>query len=254
MKISTDGLIIGEQDIGEKDRLVTVLTREKGIIRAFVKNCKSLKSSKGTATRLLCYSRLSVFFGRDTYIIDDAVCKEMFINLRNDIINMSLAQYFCEIALYFSPQETNAESYLKLMLNALYLLSNNKRLLPVIKSAVEFRIMSYSGYMPNLVSCSECNCYENEIMYFLPRSGKLICKDCISSNREYKIALDMSVVTAMRYCIYAEPKKMFNFKLPQSKLKLLEKCSEEYIMYITEHKFKTLDFYKNINNYGEKNG
>ena len=33
MKISTDGLIIGEQNIGEQDRLITVLTRKKGIIK-----------------------------------------------------------------------------------------------------------------------------------------------------------------------------------------------------------------------------
>ena len=64
MKILTDGLIIGEQSVGEKDRLVTVLTRKSGVIRAFVKNCNSLKSAKGAATRLLCYSRLSIYFGR----------------------------------------------------------------------------------------------------------------------------------------------------------------------------------------------
>ena len=34
MQINTDGLIIREQSIGESDRLVTVLTREQGILRA----------------------------------------------------------------------------------------------------------------------------------------------------------------------------------------------------------------------------
>ena len=36
MQIDTDGLIVKEQNIGESDRLVTVLTREEGILRAFV--------------------------------------------------------------------------------------------------------------------------------------------------------------------------------------------------------------------------
>lgn len=246
MKISTDGLIIGEQDIGEKDRLVTVLTREKGVIRAFVKNCKSLKSSKGTATRLLCYSRLSIYFGRDTYIIDDAVSEEMFINLRNDIADMSLAQYFCELVKRLAPEETNAESYLKLILNSLYFLSNKKRLPIVIKSVVEMRMLSLSGYMPDFVCCSECGCYEDEVMYFMPHSGKILCGDCIGKSKEYSIAVGMSVVTAMRYCIYAEPNKMFNFKISNENQRLLEKCCEEYLFAVTEQHFKTLDFYKMI--------
>ena len=78
MKLSTDGLIIGEQNIGEQDRLVTVLTQKRGVIRAFVKNCRSLKSAKGSSTRLLCYSRLTLYVNRDTYIVDEAVCQEMF--------------------------------------------------------------------------------------------------------------------------------------------------------------------------------
>lgn len=54
MKLATDGLIIGEQNIGEQDRLITVLTRKRGVIKAFVKNCRSLKSAKGSATS--CYA------------------------------------------------------------------------------------------------------------------------------------------------------------------------------------------------------
>ena len=35
MQINTDGLVIMERTVGESDRLVTLLTREEGIIRAF---------------------------------------------------------------------------------------------------------------------------------------------------------------------------------------------------------------------------
>ncbi|MEF2919126.1 MAG: DNA repair protein RecO [Acutalibacteraceae bacterium] len=244
MKISTDGLIIGEQNIGDQDRLITVLTRKKGVIRAFVKNCRSLKSAKGSATRLLCYSRLILYVNRDSYIIDDAVCEEMFIKLRTDIVNMSLAQYFCQLAGYLAPRETPAEDFLRLMLNGLYLLCNQKRPNSIIKSAIELRSMCYSGYMPDLVCCDECKCYENEDMHFLPKSGKLICGDCLSLSKEYSIKIGMGVTTAMRHCIYAEFDKMFNFKLSDDGMELLERCAEEYLLFTTEHSFQTLDFYK----------
>ena len=246
MKILTDGLIIGEQSVGEKDRLVTVLTRKSGVIRAFVKNCKSLKSAKGAATRLLCYSRLSIYFGRDTYIIDDAVCEEMFINLRNNIEDMSLSQYFCELSEHFAPKETDAEDFLRLILNALYFLNKKKRPAQLIKSVVELRMMCISGYMPDLICCTFCICYETEKMYFLPYSGKLVCSDCISKSDVHSIEIPRSVVTAMRHCVYSEFNRLFNFKLSSDGMELLERCSEEYLLCISEHNFRTLAFYKNI--------
>lgn len=35
MQVKTQGLIIREQTVGESDRLVTVLTRDAGVVRAF---------------------------------------------------------------------------------------------------------------------------------------------------------------------------------------------------------------------------
>ena len=37
MQIDTDGLVIMERQVGESDRLITVLTREEGVLRAFAR-------------------------------------------------------------------------------------------------------------------------------------------------------------------------------------------------------------------------
>ena len=72
MKIKTNGLIIKEQSIGEQDKIVTVLTDELGVIRAFVRRAKNIKSPKCASTGLLCYSELSVFENKGVYSIDEA--------------------------------------------------------------------------------------------------------------------------------------------------------------------------------------
>lgn len=246
MKISTDGLILREQNIGEQNRLVTVLTRSHGVVRAFVRGCRSLISSKGSATRLLCYSRLVIFIGRDTFTIDEAQSEEMFIPLRQDVVKMSLAQYFCELAIHFVPENLPAGDYLRLLLNALYLLSRDKRPMGLIKAAVELRMLTLGGYMPDLVCCESCKCYEHEKMYFLPKRGVLLCGDCLKGNGEYSILLGMGVTTAMRHCVYTQFDKLFQFSLPPDSIALLERASEEYLLHISEKSFKTLDFYKTI--------
>ena len=64
MHLKTDGLVIKETATGENDRLVTVLTREYGLIRAFVRGAKKLKSSFQCSTQLLSYSRFSFYKSR----------------------------------------------------------------------------------------------------------------------------------------------------------------------------------------------
>ena len=104
MQLETDGLVIAEQSIGESDRLVTVLTRDEGVVRAFAQQAKKSGSSKVSATQLFCYSRLTLYKGRDKYIIDDALPIEPFFDLRKDIERLALAQYFCELARALAPE------------------------------------------------------------------------------------------------------------------------------------------------------
>lgn len=43
MQVKTQGLIIREQTVGESDRLVTVLTRDAGVVRAFARRANNSK-------------------------------------------------------------------------------------------------------------------------------------------------------------------------------------------------------------------
>ena len=79
MKVEIDGLVINEQPIAEKDKLVTILTSTMGVIRAFVRGAKNIRSSKCAATQLLCYSKFNIYQSKDKYIVDDAYTVEMFV-------------------------------------------------------------------------------------------------------------------------------------------------------------------------------
>ncbi len=244
MKITASGLVIREQNIGEADKLITVLTAKHGIVRAFSRGAKKAKSKKLAATSLLVYADFTFTKNRDAFSVEDATVKEVFFELRSDVQKMALAQYFCELAYEFCEEDFESEEVLRLFLNSLWLLKENKKIPAFIKAVTELRLMSLSGYMPDLVACEKCGDYETAYMYFDFENGKIYCKNCTPSS--YHKCISLSVVTAMRYVSFSDFDKIFSFTLSNDSLTDFCSICEEYLLNKTQRKFKTLEFYNVI--------
>ena len=248
MKLQTKGLILKQQNIGERDKLVWILTESHGVLRAFARGAKNIKSPKCAGTGLLSYSDLSIFEGRDSYSVDEAVSLNQFIGLRSDIENMSLAQYFCELCLHLCPTGQEALEHLRLVLNALYLLSEHKKHSLLVKTCFEMRLITLSGYMPDLVMCAGCGVYEAPRMVFVPHTGQLYCADCADRSGVQGFRLPIASVTALRHTVYADFEKLFAFELKEELLSPLSLASERYVACMTQKDYPTLQFYKQMLN------
>ena len=248
MRFKTPGLILRQQNIGERDKLVWILTQSHGVIRAFARGAKSIKSSKAAATSLLVYSSLSIFEGRDSCSIDEATAIEQFIGLRSDVETMSLAQYFAELCLNLCPTGQEAGEHLRLMLNSLYMLSAHKRPPLMVKVCFEMRLIAMTGYMPDLVMCADCGVYESDEMVFVPHTGRLYCAKCAERSGVQGVRLPKAAVTALRHTVYADFERLFAFELKDELLAPLSFASEQYISHMTQKDYPTLQFYKQIVN------
>lgn len=248
MQIKTDGLVIREWNVGESDRFVTILTRDKGLIKASARGARSPKSRLSAVCRLLCYSRFVLFAGREKYIIDDAEPLGLFTGLRSSLPLLSLGQYFCELAGAVSPSDEPAEPFLRLILNSLHLLERGQKPRALVKAGFELRLLTLAGYMPDLVACRGCGCYESDAMYLLPQSGSILCEDCRVKEGGPSPALRLSrgALAAARHIVYSEFEKVFSFSLPEKPLRELADASERYLVYELERTFPTLAFYKTV--------
>lgn len=244
MRLNTDGLIIREMQTGEADRLVTVLTRDMGVIKAFVRGARSIKSRSLSATQLLGYSRFSIYMSRDIYTIDEAEPVEVFFGVRGDFARTSLAMYFCELICELAPEGSDSQEILSLALNTLYKLSNNKLPTHQLKAIFEMRLLSLTGYMPDLVGCSECGKYTDETMLFDVEHSQLYCSSCRPSQHTFELSL--GVVTALRHICLSDPEKVFSFTLSASGLKSLSEISEIYLLARTQRRYKSLELYKSF--------
>lgn len=244
MQTTTKGLIIREQTIGESDRLVTLLTADLGIVRAFVRRAKTYKNKNMSATSLFVYGDFTLYKGKDAYVIDSASPIEVFFDLRNDIERLALAQYFAQLTYYLGTEEQPAPEMLRLILNALYLLCKGEKDLKLIKAAVEMRMVCLGGYMPNVLACYRCGEYESDIMYFDVEEGCIYCENC---NRNNALTAPLGVITAIRYiCLTDDVAKVFSFKLHPENLNILENITEKYLLRCVDGRLTTLEFYKGL--------
>ena len=253
MQIKTDGLIIRDLNVGEDDRIVTILTRERGIIRASARGARRAKSRLSTSTRLFCYSDFALYRGHEKYIIDDAQPLEFFLGVDRELDGLALAQYFAQLSAVLVPEEEQAEPFLRLMLNALSFIKSAKRPLPIIKAAFELRLLTMSGYMPDIVACRSCGSFEAETMSFFPLTGTLLCGDCggdapgnSADSNGRRLPLSKGALAAMRHIAYADFEKLFSFSLPEGAVNELCAASEAYLLCRIERGFPTLDFYNTI--------
>lgn len=244
MHFRTKGVVIREQTISENDKLVTLLTQKKGVIRAFARGAKNPKNYKSAGTQQFCYCDFDIYSGNNVFSVEEANVQDTFFNLRNDIQVLALAQYFCELMYELAPREETADEYLKLLLNANYLLMSGKKDRAIIKPIVEMRLLGMSGYMPSVVGCGNCGEFESDTMYFNVSNGELYCDKCNSN--KYNMPLSISVVTAVRHVLYSESEKLFSFNLKGQSLTDFKDMSESYLQHVTMRKYKTLDFYKMV--------
>ena len=91
MHLKTEGLILRQTDWRETDRILNVLTRDRGKMTFRARGVRSRRSRLAGSCQLLCYSEFTLFENQGRYIIDEAVPIEMFTELRQDVELVSLA-------------------------------------------------------------------------------------------------------------------------------------------------------------------
>ena len=243
LRITTDGLVIKETNIRDNDRMITIITRDLGVITAFVRGVKSIKSKRGSATSLLSFSNFNLELKGDTYTVTEASTNKVFFGAGSDIVTLTVAQYFCELCNVFRPYEKESEEFLRLILNSLHFLTENKRSAELIKAITELRVAVIAGYAPNIVACDGCGEFEDAVMYFNLQDGTLYCSEC---HNDKCISVTLTVLQAMRHIVYSKFEQLYSFEIPETAAKELSQLTEKYVTYQTEHRFTTLEFLRGI--------
>ena len=243
MFIKTDGIVLREVEYRERDKILTVLTKDLGKITVKARGVRSQRSKLRAGCQILAFSEFTLTDYQGKYQVSEVSVKEMFTELREDIELLYLAAYFVQVTDVVAQEEDPVPELLQLLLNSLYAVGKLKKPQNLIKAAFELRLMCISGFLPDLRACAVCGNPDPD--RFNISEGVLQCSGC-STIDGIRMPLSPGTLTAMRYIVLSDPKKLFSFQLSEESLRELSDITESYLSSRLERGFHTLDLYKSL--------
>ncbi len=245
MYLTVRGLVLRVNPYKDTDAILTILTEDQGKLTVKARGLRRKNSPLIAPCQLLAYGEFTLFSYRGIYTVNEAHSIELFQGLHKELTDLSLGTYFAQVADVVSQEDAPGGSLLSLVLNCLYAIHSTKLPHDQIKAVFELRCACLAGYTPELSGCNHCG---SEFPHFLDISqGILECSTCRDPESDgIRIPINGSILGAMRYICFCDPKKLFSFQAGEETLTRLSQLTESYLCTQLERGFSALDFYKSL--------
>jgi DNA repair protein RecO (recombination protein O) len=238
------GMVLQATPIGDYDKRLVILTREKGKITAFAKGARKPNSAFLACSQPFSFGEFTLYEGRSSYNLMNADITNYFEDLRKDLEAAYYGFYFCELADYFTHENEDGALALKLLYQSLRALSQESIGKPLVRSVYELKLLVINGVGPQVYQCVKCG-KNDEIHYFSPQSGGILCSDCSKSLGKNKKLSDAAIFT-MQYITASAIEKLYNFTVKKEVLDELKYCLDNYRGFYIDKKIKSLELLEKL--------
>lgn len=232
------GMVLSAMPVGDYDKRMQILTRERGKIVAFARGARRPNSSFLAAANPFSFGQFEVFEGKSAYSLSKVNISNYFRELAEDLEAVSYGFYFLEMAAYYTQENMDGTDFLNLLYLTLKALLNPSLDNRLVRRIYELRVLVWSGEYPDVFSCMKCRGKEN-LHYFSVSLHGVLCPDCLQGERV--VLLDGSVLYAMQYIITAPLTKLYTFTLGAQAFEQLDEIMAEYIHQYHNYQFKSED-------------
>jgi DNA repair protein RecO (recombination protein O) len=187
-----DGIVLRTQKLGEADRIITVLGRSSGRIRAVAKGVRRTKSRFGARLEPFTHVDLMLHVGRSLDVITQAeVIRPYGQPLTGDYPRYTAGVAMLETAERFTPVEKEPSlRQLLLLIGGLRALGEDAHDSRLVLDAFLLRSLAVAGYAPALQECARCGAPGNgsggevraasgrRLPAFAIPAGGMVCASC----------------------------------------------------------------------------
>lgn len=144
------GMVIKTSPVGEYDKSVTILTKERGKISAFAKGSRKQGSRFAAAANPFSFGTFKLFVGKSSYNIMEVDITNYFEALRMDFEGAYYGIYFLEIADYYTRENNDEREMLKLVYQSLRALLHENFQNQLVRYIFEIKAICINGEFPGI--------------------------------------------------------------------------------------------------------
>jgi len=143
--VKVTGMVTSSKPVGEYDKRLVLLTRERGKIAAFARGARKQNSVLMAGSRPFSFGRFILYEGRDSYTVQSMEISNYFEELSSDMEGACYGFYFMELAEYYTRENLDESQMLKLLYQSLRALLKPSLPNPLIQLIFEMKAMVING-------------------------------------------------------------------------------------------------------------
>lgn len=239
----SEGIILRRYPLGEADRILSILTPDRGKVRAVAKGVRRPKSRLGGHLDLTNLIDFAAARGRDLDTLSEAQVKDHHPAVLSDLARLSFALYVCELADSFAPEEMAGPRLFRLLKSTLDALGQAPD--PwLLARWFETRLLDVSGFMPQLDDCVECGDALRPRDHLLDLSaGGALCPNCRSLGIGGKIRVSESAMRVLKHLSRSrQAEELGAPTIRESLRREVEAVLSRYISAVAEREIKSAAF------------
>lgn len=210
--VEVTGIVLKAEPIGEYDKRVVLLTKERGKIAAFAKGARRTNSRLMAATNPFTFGAFRVYEGRSSYSICEFSASNYFESLRSDFEGAYYGMYFLELCDYCTRENNDEKEILKLLYQSLRALTHEALPKRLVRSIFEIKLVVLNGEFPGLPTGK----YEESTLY------------------------------AIRFIVQTPVEKLYTFTVNDTVLNELDRLAANYRKDCLPGKFKSLEILQTL--------
>jgi len=238
---TVSSVVLRRIDLGEKDRILTVYTKEHGKLAAVAKGARRPGSRLAGASEPFTYARMFLSTGKELDVLTQAEIRESFPRAKSDIASVAYAVYMLELLDHFVDDRQPNPDLFDTLLSCMYVLESGSD--PELAARYyELQLLALMGYDPGFDACLRCGrAIGRERIAFSPALGGIVCGRCGAAPDD-AIIVPGAAASYVRALRQVEPHRLKDLKVPAGARRDLARMLKWHIRYRLEREVKSTEF------------
>jgi len=243
--LDAEALALRHYSLAEADRIVVLLTREAGLLRAVARGARKPKSRLGACLQPLNHLQLQYYLREGADLAHVRQCETIhpFLGGKPSLDQVCGFTYLAELTLEMTQENNPAPLVFRLLL-AVLRAGEQAGVGPPLLRYFELWLLRLGGLLPNYDYCSACRkCVKERPFHVWMEPGQCRCPSCAQGGG---IAVGAEASRILRRLMQSPPLEFATATVSQVAQQELERLSRGLLDLYLEKRLKSLEVYKQL--------